>query len=329
MQRREFITHLGGVAVAWPLAARAQQPTGMRRIGVLIAFAPDDPESKARIAKFDQALDKLGWSEGRQVHIDVRFAAGNPDQYSVFAKQLVALQPNVIVAHTTLVTTALQRESRTIPIVFVNVSDPVGAGFVASLARPGTNLTGVLLYEAGVVGKWLALLKEITPRLARVALIGNPTTSPFGYFQGAAATAASSLAVELVPSRIETAADIERVIDSFATEPDGGLLIPPDTTMVTHRDLIIGLAARHRLPAVYPFRLFVVAGGLMAYETSQIELFSQAADYVDRILRGANPAELPVQTPTKFETILNLKTAKALGLDVPSSLIVRADEIIE
>ena len=329
MRRREFITLLGSSAAALPLDARAQQPDRMRRVGVLVAFAADDPEAKARITKFDLELNGRGWSEGRQVHIDARFAAGNPDQYSVLAKELVASQPDVIVAHTTLVTAAVQRETRTIPIVFVNVSDPIGAGFVASLAHPDGNLTGVLLYEAGVVSKWLALLKEIAPWLTRVAFVGNPKTSPFDYFQRAAAAAAPSLAVELVASRIETASDIEHAIRSFATEPNGGLLIPPDTTMVRHRDLIIALAARHRLPAVYPFRLFVAAGGLMAYESPQVELFGQAADYVDRILRGANPAKLPVQTPTKFETILNLKTAKALGLDVPSSLIVRADEVIE
>jgi putative ABC transport system substrate-binding protein len=245
------------------------------------------------------------------------------------AKEMVASQPDVIVTHTTLLTAAVRRQTSAIPIVFVNVSDPLGAGFVASLARPGGNLTGVLLYEAGVVSKWLALLKEIAPRLARVAFIGNPKTSPFDYFLRAATAAAPSLAMEIVPSRIETATDVEDAIKSFAAEPNGGLLIPPDATMFTHRDLIIALAARYHLPAVYPFRFFVVAGGLMAYETPQVELFGQAADYVDRILRGANPSEMPVQTPTKFETIVNLKTAKALGLDVPPSLVVRADEVIE
>ena len=239
--------------MAWPLAARAQQPEKMRRVGVLIAFAADDPEAKARIAKFDLELSGRGWSEGRQVHIDARFAAGNPEQYSVLAKELVASQPDVIVAHTTLVTAALQRQTHAIPIVFVNVSDPIGAGFVVSLARPGGNLTGAMLYEAGVVSKWLALLKEIAPKLSRVAFICNPKTSPFDYFQRAAAAAAPLLAIELVPSRIETATDIEHAIESFAAEPNGGLLIPPDTTMVAHRDLILALAARHRLPAVYPF----------------------------------------------------------------------------
>jgi putative ABC transport system substrate-binding protein len=329
MRRREFITLAGCALAGSPLIVHAQQPDRMRRVGVFIAFAADDPEGKARIAKFDSELNGRGWSEGRQVHIDARFAAGNPDQYSGLAKELIALQPDVIVAHTTLVTAALQRQTHAIPIVFVNVSDPIGAGFVGSLTRPGGNLTGVLLYEAGVVGKWLALLKEIAPKLTRVAFIGNPKTGPFDYFLRAAATAAQLLAIELAPSRIQTASDIEHAIESFAGQPNGGLLIPPDATMFTHRDLILALAARHRLAAVYPFRLFVVAGGLMAYETPQLELFGQAADYVDRILRGASPSELPVQTPTRFETILNLKTAKALGLDVPSSLVVRADEVIE
>jgi putative ABC transport system substrate-binding protein len=329
MRRREFITLASCTLAGSPVIVHAQQPHRMRRVGVLIAFAADDPEAKARIAKFDSELNGRGWSEGHQVHIDARFAAGNPEQYSVIAKELVASQPDVIVAHTTLVTAALQRQTHAIPIVFVNVSDPIGAGFVVSLARPGGNLTGVLLYEAGVVGKWLALLKEIAPKLSRVAFIDNPKTSPFDYFQRAAAAAAASLRIELVPSRIETATDIQHAIESFAAEPNGGLLIPPDTTMVTHRDLILALAARHRLPAVYPFKFFVTAGGLMAYAAPQVELFGQAADYVDRILRGANPSELPVQTPTKFETILNLKTANALGLTVPSTLLVRADEVIE
>jgi putative ABC transport system substrate-binding protein len=328
MRRRELIAIVGG-AVAWPMVVRAQQPDRIKHVGVLIAFAADDPEAKARIAKLELELKGRGWPEGRQVHVDVRFGGGNPDQYSVLAKELVASQPDVIVAHTTLLTAAVRRQTSAIPIVFVNVSDPMGAGFVASLARPGGNLTGVLLYEAGVVSKWLALLKEIAPRLKRVAFIGNPKASPFDYFLRAATVAAPSLAMEIVPSRIETATDLEDAIKSFAAEPNGGLLIPPDATMFTHRDLIIALAARHHLPAVYPFRFFVVAGGLMAYETPQVELFGQAADYVDRILRGANPSEMPVQTPTKFETIVNLKTAKVLGLDVPPSLVVRADEVIE
>jgi putative ABC transport system substrate-binding protein len=235
----------------------------------------------------------------------------------------------VIFAHSTPIVAALQRESRTIPIVFVSVSDPIGSGFVASLARPGGNFTGLLQYEEGISGKWLAMLKEIAPRLARAALLANPKTTAYDYFLRAAEAAAPSLAIELVPKPVETAGDIERAIESVARAPNGGLLLPPDTTTVLHRDLIIALAARHRLPAVYPFRVFVAAGGLMSYGTEQVDMFRQAASYVDRILRGAKPADLPVQAPTKFETAVNLKTAKALGLTVPPGLLVAADEVIE
>ena len=247
----------------------------------------------------------------------------------MLANELVALQPDVILAQGPPITAALQRESRAIPIVFVSVSDPIGPGFVASLARPGGKITGMLQYEAGITGKWLAMLKEIAPRLARVTLVGNPKTTAYDYFQLAAEAAAQSLAIELVPSRVDTAADIERAIVAFARVPNGGLLLPPDITVSSNRDLIIALAAHHRLPAVYPFRFYVAAGGLMSYGTDQVEILRQAASYVDRILRGANPADLPVQAPTKYETTLNLKTAKALGIDVPPSLLVRADEVIE
>jgi putative ABC transport system substrate-binding protein len=333
MRRREFITLLGGAAAApsllWPLAARAQRGERTRRIGVLMGFAEDDPETKARLARFRQGLERLGWSEGRNVRIDYRFAAASADQFQPLAKQLVALQPDVILAHTTPVAAALQRESRVIPIVFVNVSDPIGAGFIASLARPGGNLTGLLHYEAGIIGKWLAMLKEIAPRLERAALMANPKTTPYDYFLRAAVATAPSLAIELVPSPVETAADIERTIGSIARVPNSGLLLVPDVTTTSHRDLIIALAARHRLPAVYATRLFVAAGGLMSYGIDQNHMFGQAAYYVDRILRGDNPAELPVQTPTKYETVLNLKTARALGVEPPPSLLVRADQVIE
>jgi putative ABC transport system substrate-binding protein len=331
MQRREFITLLGGATVGWPLAARAQQGERLRRIGVLMGFAEDDPETIVRVAKFRQELERLGWSEGRNVRIDYRFTAARADQFQVLAKELVALQPDVILAHATGIAAALQRETRAIPIVFVNVSDPIGAGFIASLARPGGNLTGVLHYEASITGKWLAMLKEIAPRLARAALVGNPTVTVTGYdyFLRAAEAIAPSLAIELVPSRVENAADIERAIESFARVPNGGLVLPPDATTNVHRDLVITLAARHRLPAIYTARLFVTAGGLMSYGTDQVEMFGQTASYVDRILRGAKPADIPVQAPTKYETVLNLKTAKTLGLDVPPSLLVRADEVIE
>ena len=328
MKRREFITLLGG-AVAWPLAARAQQGERMRRIGVVVSSAEDDLDMQARVAGFRQGLERLGWSEDRNARIDARFAAGKADQFQVLAKELIALQPDVIFAHSTPVVAALQRESRMIPIVFVSVSDPIGSGFVASLARPGGNLTGLLQYEEGIAGKWLAMLKEIAPRLARAALVANPKTTAYDYFLRAAQAAAPSLTIEVVSTPVETTADIERAIESAARAPNGGLLLPPDTTTTVHRDLIIALAARHRLPAVYPFRVFVEAGGLMSYGTEQVAMFRQAALYVDRILRGAKPADLPVQAPTKFETVVNLKTAKALGLTVPPGLLVAADEVIE
>jgi ABC-type uncharacterized transport system substrate-binding protein len=329
MRRREIMTLLGGAAAAWPILARAQQGGRMRRVGVLVAFAEDDPETKTRLAAFRQGLERRGWAEGTNVRIDARFAAGRVDQFQVLAKELVALQPDVILAQTPPITAAIQRESRTVPIVFVSVSDPIGSGFVASLARPGGHATGLLQFETGITGKWLAMLHEIAPRLARAALVGNPKTTAFDYFLRAAEATAPSLTIEVVPSRVETAADIERAIVALSRVPNSGLLLPPDTTTVLHRDLIIALAARHRLPSVYSIRFFVTAGGLMSYGVDQVEFFRHAASYVDRILRGAKPADLPVEAPTKYETVLNLKTAKALGIDVPPSLLVRADEVIE
>ncbi len=333
MRRREFITLLGGAAatspILWPLAARAQQPTRMRRIGVLEGLAEDTEAAQARRPVFRQALERLGWSEGRNVRIDYRFAAGIADQYQPLAKELLALQPDVMLATTTPAVAALQRESRAVPIVFYGVSDPIGSGFIASLARPGGNITGLLNIEASITGKWLAMLKEIAPRLARVAFMANPKTTPYDYFLRAAEAAAPSLAIELVPSRVETAADIERAIESFARVPNGGLLVVPDTNNTVHLDLIIALAARHRLPAVYVNRQFVAAGGLMSYGLDNVDTVRQAASYVDRILRGDKPADLPVQAPVKYQTVLNLKTAKALGLTVPDLMIVRADEVIE
>jgi ABC-type uncharacterized transport system substrate-binding protein len=296
-----------------------------------MAYAEDDPEGILRVAKFRQELERLGWSEGRNIRIDYRFTAASADQFQVLAKELVALHPDVILAHATGNAAALQRETRAIPVVFVNVSDPIGAGFITSLARPGGNLTGVLHYEASIAGKWLAMLKEIAPRLARAALVGNPKVmlTGYDYFLRAAEATAPSFAIELIPSHVENAADIERAIESFARVPNGGLVLPPDSTTNVHRDLVIALAARYRLPAIYTARLFVAAGGLMSYGTDQVEMFGQTATYVDRILRGGKPADLPVQAPTKYETVLNLKTAKALGLDVPPSLLVRADEVID
>jgi putative tryptophan/tyrosine transport system substrate-binding protein len=331
MMRRQFITLLGGAAAAWPLAAHAQGDR-MRRIGVLMAFAENDPETNARLVAFRQGLAKRGWEEGRNVQIDYRFAAaGNigAGQYQALAKQLITLQPDVILTHTPIVTAAMQRANRSIPMVFVNVSDPIGLGFIASLARPGGNITGVLHYEGTIVGKWLGMLKEIAPRLTRAALVANPKVTSYDYFLRAAEATAPSLAIELVASPVENAADIERIIEALSRTPNSGLVLPPDATTINHRDLIIALAARHRLPAVYAIRSFVAAGGLMSYGTDQNEMFRLAASYVDLILRGTKPADLPVQAPTRYETVINLNTAKALGLTVPPGLLVAADEVIE
>jgi putative ABC transport system substrate-binding protein len=326
--RRKFLATLGGAAVAWPLAARAQQPDGMRRIGVLMALAEDDPEAKARVAGFRHGLEKRGWSEDRNVGIDIRFTPATA-QVQMLAKELVALQPDVILAHSTPVTAALQRESRTIPIVFAAIVDPIGSGFVASLPRPGGNITGVMQYEASVTGKWLAMLKEIAPRLVRAAFVATKTATYYDYYLRAGEALAPSLGIELVSTFVENATDIEPAIDSFARVPNGGLVIFPDVTVGVHRDLIIALAARHRLPAVYFARYWVAAGGLMSYGVDYVDMWRQAASYVDRILRGDKPADLPVQAATKFETTVNLKTAKALGLTVSSGLLVAADEVIE
>jgi putative ABC transport system substrate-binding protein len=329
MRRRDFISLVGGTLAASPLQARAQQPDRMRRVGVLMAFAEDDSESKARLAAFRQGLEKRGWSEGRDVRIDARFAPGGT-QAQVLAKELVALQPDVILAHSTPVTAALQRESRTIPIVFAVVADPIGSGFIASLPRPGGNITGVMQYEASVTGKWLAMLRELAPGLVRAAFVANPKTATFyDYYVRAGDAVAPSLGLEPVPILIENATDIERAIESFAGAPNGGLVFLPDVTTAVHRDLFIALAARHRLPAVYWDRSLVAAGGLMSYGNDPVDAFRQAAAYVDRVLRGDKPADLPVQAATKFETTINLKTAKALGLTVSPGLLVAADEVIE
>jgi putative ABC transport system substrate-binding protein len=328
MRRRKFITFLGGAA-AWPLTAGAQQPAPMRRIAVLVNGLQTDREQQRRVAAFRQGLEGLGWLENRNIHIDWRFSGNNYSGLQQQAQEIVALNPEVIFTTTTPVTKALQRETHTIPIVFVQVSDPSGSGLVASLARPGANITGFLFYENSIVGKWLGMLKEITPRLMRAALLANPEGFPYGYFLRTANKIAPSLGIEIVPTPVKNASDIERSIESLAQVPNGGLLLPPDITTEEHRDLIITLAARDSLPAVYWHRHFVTAGGLMSYGTELLHQYSQAASYVDRILRGAKPSDLPVETPTKYETVLNLKTARALGLEVPATLIVRADEVID
>jgi putative ABC transport system substrate-binding protein len=329
IRRRDFISLLGGAAV-WPLAARAQQPERMRRIGMLVNNVEADPEIQGQVAAFRQSLEQLGWFEGRNIQIELRSSAGDFSRLPQLAQEMVAVNPDVIFAGTTPVVRALQAKTRTIPIVFVYVSDPVGAGVVASLARPGGNTTGLLLYEESITGKWLGMLKEISPSLGRAALVGNPKGFTYDYFTRSSKTVAAALGIEITSMPIENdAAEIEQHIEAFARTPNGGLFVPPDNTTIQHRNLIIALAARYRLPAVYAFRHFVTAGGLMSYGIDILVQHRQAASYVDRILRGANPADLPVQAPTQYETVLNLKTAKALGFDVPPTLLVRADEVIE
>jgi ABC-type uncharacterized transport system substrate-binding protein len=329
MNRREFIVGLGSAA-AWSRAARAQQAERVRRIGVLTNNAETNLEFQKQIAAFRQSLEQLGWSEGRNIQVHLRFSGNDYERLPQLAQELVALNPDVVFATTTPVVKALQAKTGTIPIVFVYVSDPVGAGIVASVARPGGNATGLLLYEESISGKWLGMLKEISPTMSRAALIGNPKGFTYEYFLRSAKTIAPSLGIEIVPTPVEDdAGEIGRRIEALARGTNIGLFVPPDTTTVQHRDRIIAAAAGHRLPAVYAFRFFATSGGLMSYGTDILEQHRQAASYVDRILRGANPAELPVQAPTKYETVVNLKTAKLLGFDVPPTLLVRADEVIE
>jgi putative ABC transport system substrate-binding protein len=330
MRRRDFIQAIVGSSIASPLTARAQQSGRIRIIGVLVNAPENDPEMQASLIALKQELERLNWLDGGNARVDIRFTEGNLDQMRGPTKEMVAMQPDVICVHTTALVEVAQQETSTVPIVFVMVSDPVGSGFVASLARPGGNLTGLLLYEESIVGKWLGMLKEIAPQMKRVAFIANPeANATYYYFLRTAQQVARSFAIELVPSPVDTATDIEGVIRSFAGTPNGGLFFPPNIASLTHRDLIIGLAARYRLPAVYAFRFFPLEGGLMSYGVEQVDVFRQAASYVDRILRGAKPADLPVEAPTAYKTVVNLKTAKALGLDVPPSLLVRADEVIE
>ncbi len=323
MQRREFITLVGGAA-AWPLVVRAKEPERIRRVGMLVGI--NDPDIKA----FQDELEKHGWSDGRNIHIDYRVAPAGA-HVQTLAKEMVATQPDVIFALSRPVTFALQKETRTIPIVFTFVIDPIGAGFIASLAHPGGNLTGIMAYEQDMVGKWLSMLKEIAPETKRVALVGNPKTAVYyDYLMEGAEAAAPSLGIEAIPSHIENdAADIERAIAAVASMPNGAMVLLPESTTTVNSDLIISLAARYRVPAVYNFKYMVRAGGLMSYGIVAADHYRQAALYVDQILRGAKPGDLPVQTPTKYETALNRKTAKALGLTPPAALIVAADEVIE
>jgi putative ABC transport system substrate-binding protein len=329
MKRREFITLLGGAAAAWPLTARAQQAERMRRIGVLTPLAAEDPEHKARLAAFAQELQQLGWAVGRNVRIDTRAGANDVDRARGYAAELVALAPDVILATGGSVVGPLIKVTRSVPIVFTQTPDPVGAGFVDSLARPGGNATGFTLFEYGTSGKWLELLKEIAPGVTRAAVLRDAAI-PQGSGQfGAIQSVAPSFGVELRPVDVHDAGEIERAVAAFAQSSNGGLIVTASGLANVHRELIIALAARYRLPAVYFHRLFVPAGGMISYGPNSIDPHRRAAVYVDRILKGEKPAELPVQAPTKYELVINLKTAKALGLDIPTTVLARADEVIE
>ncbi len=327
--RREFITLLGGAAAAWPLAARAQQGERMRRIGVLLAAAADDPEYQARAGAFLQGLQQLGWTIGRNVRVDTRWAAGNADNIHKYTAELVALAPDAILAAGGSVVGALLQATRTIPIVFPVVADPVGAGFVDSLARPGGNVTGFMTAEYSIGGKWLELLKEIAPSLTRVAVLRNPAIRSSASQFAAIQAVAPSLRMEINPLNMQDGDEIERAVTAFARSPNGGLIVTAGPPSILHRNLIVSLAARHRLPAVYSERMFAAADGLISYGPDYLNQYRLAAGYVDRILKGEKPGDLPVQAPTRYELVINLKTAKALGLEVPPSLLARADEVIE
>ncbi len=330
MRRREFITLVGGATAAWPLAAQAQKGERIRRVGVLMGYAEDDPESQSWLAAFKQRLMALGWTEGRNLRIDTFWAAGDISRATAFAKKLVTLQPEVILSNTTPVTEALYRETKKVPLVFVNVSDPIGSGFVESLPRPGGNVTGFINLESSLVEKWLELLKEVAPRVTRVAVMFNPQTAPYvEYYLKPLETAASKIDVKTFTAPVRSDPDIEAAIAALGREPGSGLIGMTDSFMTVHRETVIELAAQHKIPLMYYLRDVPAKGGLISYGIHFIEQFRQAASYVDRILRGSKPADLPVQVPTKYELVINLKTAKALGLRVPQSIVILADEVIE
>jgi putative ABC transport system substrate-binding protein len=326
--RRKLLATLGGAAVAWPVTARAQQGTRMRRIGVFMPGVADDPEGQARNAAFLQRLGELGWIVGRNVRIDYRWGV-DLEHYHVIAAELIALSPDVILALGYSIVSALQKATRSVPIVFAGVTDPVGGGLVASLARPGGNTTGFVTSEFGFAGKWLELLKEIAPRVTRVVVLRDPAVASQIALFGSIQSVAPSLGVELRPIDTRDPSEMERAVAVFAGEPNGGLIASTGAGVMLHRERIVALAARHRLPAVYAYRSHVMSGGLMSYASDRVELIRRAAGYVDRILKGEKPADLPVQAPTKYELVINLKSAKALGIEVPATLLARADDVIE
>ena len=328
MTRRDLIVALG-IVIARPLSVHAQMPARTRRVGVLLAGAEDDPVLRSMTAALREQLEKLGWTEGRNVTLDYRWAAAESEQFPVLAKELLALQPDVIVSLTTTAALAIKRETNAVPVVFVNVVDPIGSGLVASLARPGGNFTGFIHFDPAMAGKWLEMLKQVAPRLARVAVLYSPKTLPsYAVYMRAIEAAAPSFAIRPMATPVSDDAEIQRAIDAFGHEPSGGMIVLPDATPVVHRRLIIARAAVNRLPTVYPFGFFVRDGGLMSYGVDAADRYRQAASYVDRVLKGAKPSDLPVQMPTKFELTINLKTAQALGLTFPRELLLVADEVI-
>jgi putative ABC transport system substrate-binding protein len=329
MKRRDFITLFGGGAAAWPLAARAQQGGGMRRIGVLMPYTQDDPEDQARVAALREGLKQLGWIEGQNLRAEFRWYGGDADRARVLAKELVDLQPELILAGATPGAVALRQETRTIPIVFVGGADPVGLGLVEGLARPGGNATGLSVFEFSVGTKLLEALNQLAPRVAQVAVFYNPETAIFAPYLQSIGAAAATFRLQLIPAPVRGAAEIEAAMAALAREPGGGLLCLPDAFLNVHRELIVTLAARNKLPAVYAFRFFADDGGLMSYGVDGSDLYRRAASYIDRILKGGKPAEMPVQSPDKYELVINLKTAEALGLTVPQALLYRADGVIE
>jgi putative ABC transport system substrate-binding protein len=331
MRRREFIALAGGAAAAWPLAAHAQQGERMKRLGILMAYPEGDQEGQAFLAAFQEEFEKLGWAEGRNIQIDTRWApAADAESRLKFAKELVALHPDLILSHGTPSTATLLQQTRILPIIFVNVTDPIGSGFLTSFAKPGGNVTGFINMEPTIAGKWLELLKEIAPRVTRCAILFNPTTAPYAeYFLTPFKSAAASIAVEAIIARVRDAAELETAIAAQAREPNGGFIVMPDTFTTVHRAKIATLTAQHHLPAVYPFRFFATNGGLLSYGSDTVDSYRRAAPYASRILRGEKPSELPVQAPVKYELVINLRTAKALGLDVPLRFQQLADEVIE
>ena len=329
IRRRQFISLLGGAAAAWPLAARAQQEERMRRIGVLMGLVASDPEAQSRVAAFENGLRELGWVKGRNLSIEYRWA-GDGSVLRDHAAELLGMGPDLILANSTPVTAALWEQSGAVPIVFTQVTDPVGQGLVPNMAHPGGNLTGFTSFEFSIGTKWLEALKQTAPRVTRVALVFNPQSAPFAdLFLRPVVAAASPFSVMPIRAAVLEPADVDRMFDMLAREPNGGLMVLPDISMTNYREAIVALAARHHVPAIYPFRFFAASGGLMSYGTDVAEVFRRAAAYVDRIFKGEKPGDLPVQAPTKYELVINLKTAKTLGLTVPPTLLALADEVIE